>query len=136
MGLEYDLTDDVLAYGTVGDVEYRDGAVVLQEGLAAAEQSWSESGRRVHLLFDIRHSSERRSADEIRSIAAMIAPWRRCLSGRCAVVVGSPVYYGLGRMFLSYLNFDESDSAVFYAKDAAVRWLVAGETEPQADSAS
>lgn len=76
-----------------------------------------------HLLFDVRQSTESRSSGELRDIAALIASHRGMLTGRCAIIVSKPMYYGLGRIFSVFMESFGINSAVLHSEEEALRWL-------------
>jgi len=121
MGLAYQLADGMIRFVTTDDVDFDAGLQVLQEALHTAAEL--EPGRRWHLLFDIRHSSEDRSSDELRTIATLIGDYRKELSGRCAVVVTDPLHYGLGRMFGTFMEKLGVETMVSRRLDEAQDWL-------------
>ncbi len=57
-----------------------------------------------HLFFDTVLSGNTRTTDELRLAATMIANYRYALSGRCAVLVATPLHFGLARMFGAFLE--------------------------------
>ena len=121
MALTHELADGVLRFTTTGDVEYRDGLSVLTEGLASAAATPLAGGW--HLLFDIRHSTEDRSPDELRGIAAIITAHRTSLSGNCAVVASDPLHYGLARMFGVFMEGLGFNASVFDTTEDTVAWF-------------
>jgi len=121
MPLRYELRDPVLWYVAEGDVDYAAGREVLRSGVEAAgahapARSWD-------VLFDIRESGERRSAEELRGIASFCAEQGPTLSRRCAVVAGDAFHFGLGRMFGAYAEPAGVEVRVFRDLAAAEQWL-------------
>jgi hypothetical protein len=127
MPITYELRDDTLWFVTVGEVDYRGGLRVLVEAFEAARAH--DPKRRWNVVFDIRSSSENRSADELQGIASVVAQNDAVLSGRCAVVAGDSLHFGLARMFGTYAEGLGLDVTVVKDVPRAVAWL-AGESEP------
>lgn len=124
MGMAFDLVGETIRYRATGDVDHAGGLATLREGFAAAAAA--VPGRRWHLLFDVRHSSENRSADELRAVAAEVAGAGDLLTGRCAVVAADPLHYGLGRMFAVFAEGLGLAADVFPDVPAAEAWLGGG----------
>lgn len=124
MGLAYHLADGVVRFVATGGVEYSDGTQFLRHGLAAAAAA--DPVRRWGLLFDVRASTESRSADELRGTADLIAAHRGILSGRAAVVAADPLHYGLGRMFAVFMDGLGLTAAVFTDPAEAEAWVRGG----------
>ena len=118
MPLNFAFESNVGVFRTVGDVEYEKGLKVLKKGLAAIVKR----GEPHAVLFDLRESAERRTADEIRGIADVVKG--ETLSGRLALVADEDLYYGLSRMFESYAEYAGFDCLVFREYDPALDWLV------------
>ncbi|NIP82295.1 MAG: hypothetical protein GWM90_24965, partial [Gemmatimonadetes bacterium] len=88
---------EFLRYTVRGDVDFQEGLEVLKKGLAEARRA--VAGAPWPVLFDIRDSKEKRRADELRGIALVLGEHVGVVSDHCAVVVSSPLYYGVSRMF-------------------------------------
>ncbi len=99
MSLSYELDGEFLRYTVEGDVDFQEGFAVFQQGLAEAEATVAAGGAPRPVLFDIRASKERRSAEELKGIATALGRHRGTVADHCAIVVSTPLYYGLGRMF-------------------------------------
>ncbi len=121
MALDYEIRDDVLWFVTRGDVDYPGGIDTLSE--AIAEVARRDSERRWDVVFDIRESTERRSARELRGIADFIAGHDAVLSGRCAIVAGDAFHYGLGRMFAAFSESHGISVEVVRDIDEVEAWL-------------
>ncbi|MBM3290445.1 MAG: hypothetical protein FJY92_09860 [Candidatus Hydrogenedentes bacterium] len=124
MGISYETSEGVLTFLTRGEVDFAGGLQVLQRGFAdAAAKSASDPSVKWHLLFDIRESTENRSSGELRGIAEIIAAHRSILTGRCALVVASPLYYGLGRVFAVFMEGFGLTVTVVHSGPDALAWL-------------
>lgn len=121
MPIRYELREPIIWFETRGDVDYDAGLGVLQAGIEAARQR--TPGRSWDVLFDIRESSERRSADELREIAQVLAGHLPAISRYCAVVAGDAFHFGLGRMFSAYSEPEGVEVHVFREQAAAEQWL-------------
>lgn len=77
----------------------------------------------VPVLFDLRDGYESASADEIQR-RAQLAASRPDLLGPCvAVVVSSPVQFGIARMGASFAELDGLAVGAFTELEAALAWL-------------
>jgi len=121
MPIQYEIRDDTIWFTTTGDVAYDDGLATLRAGIAEARAR--DGARRWHVIFDIRQSSEDRIADEPRGIAELVACQLATLSGRCAIVAGDPLHFGLARMFGAYSERHEVSVEVMSDPGEAVAWL-------------
>lgn len=121
MGLSYELTDGLLQFQTVGDVEFLEGLAILRAGLGRAAMDPIPGGWPI--LFDIRFSQESRTADDLRVIARIVGEYRLSLSGYCAIVVSTPLYHGLGRMAAVFLESAGLETMIFNEIEAAAEWL-------------
>ena len=117
MPINFHINDEIRIFTTIGDVEYQEGLNVLKEGLQGTKASET-----VLILFDIRQSREKRTHDEIRDIAQFLKPF---ISGKAkiALLVDRDLYYGLSRMFMSYVEEDAIEARVFKEYDDALSWL-------------
>ena len=79
-------------------------------------------------LLDVTRSQviAQRSADELRSVAEVFAAHAQHFGGRCAVVVGEPVQFGLVRMAGAFIESDSVVVEVFGNPDDAKAWLESG----------
>ena len=121
MPLQFHLDDEFLRYQASGEVEFQEGFEVFQQGLseaAAAKRSvpWP-------VLFDIRESNEKRRADELKGIAMVLSQHRGIVADHCAVVVSSPLYYGVSRMFAHFAEEYGVSMQIFDNVEAAESWL-------------
>lgn len=124
MSLTYDLREDVICFTTHGAVDFVDGLHVLQCGFEEASSITArDPGRKWHLLFDIRASTESRTTGELRDIANLIASNRGMLSGRCAIIVSKPLYYGLSRVFAVFMESFGLSTSILHSDEEALRWL-------------
>ena len=123
MGLRWELERPLLILTTEGDVDYHEGL----ETLGAAVDAASAQGRGWHLLFDIRRSTENRASGELEGIASFIAGRLGPLSGRCAVLAGDDLHYGLARVFEVYAE-PAVQVEVFRDEAAARSFLEADES--------
>lgn len=121
MPIQYEIRDETIWFTTKGDVDFEDGIATLRDGIADAADR--DGARRWHVIFDIRASSEDRSADELRGIADFLAGQLETLSGRCAIVVGDPLHFGLARMFSAFSERHEVSVDVVSDPGEAVAWL-------------
>ena len=121
MPLSYELRDGVLRYSTVADVDFDPGTEVLEAGLCAA--AGAAPDHRWALLFDVRQSQEDRNSSELHYIARVIGDHREILSGKCAIVVSEPAFYGMGRMMAAYLLKYDIETQVFHEVEVAEVWL-------------
>jgi len=124
MPLLYELTDTVLCITTEGDVDYETGLQVTGEALTAARAAWRVNGNRpFDIIFDIRKSTEERSANELRSVAEFIAGYGDVLTGRMAVVADDPYHFALGRIFEVFAEHLGQKPRVFGKYDDAEAWF-------------
>jgi hypothetical protein len=79
----------------------------------------------VALLLDVRPSSmlATRSMDDIRAIGQFLGPYAERIGGRCAVVTGTEVQYGLGRMGSIYMESVGVEAGIFRDMESAMEWL-------------
>lgn len=125
MAISYDLTRRLLHYTVVGDVDHAVGLDVLRQGLQEAADALERGdGPARPVLFDIRRSAESRAADEIRAIATVLGGFRESLDGRCAVVVATPLYYGVSRMFSTYAEQYGIEIEIFGSPEEGTHWLL------------
>ena len=117
MPINFRVNDDIRIFTTIGDVEYHEGLNVLKEGLQGIKTSDP-----VLILFDIRLSRENRTHDEIHNIAQFVKPF---ISGKAKIslLVDHDLYYGLSRMFMSYVEEDAIEAQIFKDYDDAIAWL-------------
>jgi hypothetical protein len=83
----------------------------------------------VALLVDLSRSDSRRSPDELRDLAELLARHRDKIGGRAAFVASKPLQYGLARMLEVFSDSRQVTVRAFYNDDEAVTWLT--ETQPQ-----
>ena len=95
MPVTYSISSNVLLITAAGEYEPHD----LPRTFLAALNDPACPGH-VALLLDVRPSSmlATRSMDDIRAIGQFLGPYTERIGGRCAVVTGTEVQYGLGRM--------------------------------------
>ena len=79
----------------------------------------------VALLLDVRQSRSlaKRTADEIRAVSVFLGPHARRIGGRCAVVVGSEVQFGLGRMGSVHAEAVGVKAEIFRDLEPGLEWL-------------
>jgi hypothetical protein len=79
----------------------------------------------VALLLDVRRSSSLggRTSDEIRHVAEYVGPYRERLGGRLAILSGSELHYGMGRIGSVYSGGVGIDAKVFRDEESALLWL-------------
>ncbi|HEX5045116.1 MAG TPA: hypothetical protein VFV75_19635 [Candidatus Polarisedimenticolaceae bacterium] len=79
----------------------------------------------VSLLLDTTRSQslDKRSPRQIRHVAQYLGPYRKRIRGRCAVVVGSDLQFGLSRMGSAYSDSVGVDAGVFRSRAEALEWL-------------
>jgi len=122
MPVTYSISSNLLLMTAAGEYEPRDlprtFLVALNDPACPAP---------VSLLLDVRASSmlATRSMDDIRAIGQFLGPYAERIGGRCAVVTGTEVQYGLGRMGSIYMESVGIEARVFRAMDAAMEWLSA-----------
>jgi hypothetical protein len=121
MSLQYALTDEFLRYTVHGDVDFSEGLEVLKNGLTAAADA--PHGAPWPVVFDIRESTERRRGDELKGIAEVLGQHRGVVADRCAIVVSSPLYYELSRMFGTFTEEYGITMEIFGDLEAAEAWL-------------
>lgn len=121
MPLSFEQRGDTLWVIAEGDVDYASGLAAF--GNALREAGKSDPARRWHLLFDVRRSTEDRDADELRGIAGLVAENADMLSGRCALLAGDDLHYGLSRMFEAYCQARGLAARVFREVPEAESWL-------------
>ena len=80
---------------------------------------------RVALLIDVRESRSlaNRSIEEIRRIAEFIGPHAERIGGRCAVVTGNDLQFGLGRMGAVHAESVGVNASIFRDIAPALEWL-------------
>jgi len=117
MPINYHVDDEIRIFTTIGDVEYEEGLNVLKEGLQGIKASDTAL-----ILFDIRQSRENRTHDEIHGMAQFLKPF---IAGnaKISLLVDRDLYYGLSRMFMSYVEEDAIEAKVFKEYDDALLWL-------------
>lgn len=128
MPLEYRLSDSIIHFTTVGDVDYEGGLAILKEAFSRASSQPSADSQGWHLLFDITESKENRQSQEVRHIAETIQSRKQCLSGRCAVVATDPLRFGVGRMFGAFMEGLGLESIVVRSVAEAEQWLKSAES--------
>lgn len=121
MPLAHALRDHCIWITTEGDVEYGDGLASLERALEAARAENGDAGW--DIAFDIRRSSEHRSAQELRGIVDYVADRRPLLSGRCVVIASSDYLFGVSRMFQAYCELRELTATVVRDEESAREWL-------------
>ena len=121
MSLRYDFDSEFLRYTAHGDVDFEEGVAVLRAGLA--EASAATDGAPWPVLFDIRASTEKRRGDELRGIASILGGHLGVVADHCAVVVSSPLYYGVGRMFGHFTETYGVTMEIFDTIEDAEAWL-------------
>lgn len=121
MPLVHTLDEHTIWITTEGDVEYADGLASLERALEAARER--DANRGWDVAFDIRQSTENRSADELRGIVDFVAGARPLLSGRCIVIAGGDFQFGVSRMFQSFCELRDLQATVVRDVDAARAWL-------------
>jgi len=79
-------------------------------------------------LLDVSGSEvmAQRSAEELRRVANVFGIHAQRFGGRCAVVVSSPVQFGLSRMAGAYVESDSVTIEVFDSPTEALAWLASG----------
>lgn len=121
MPLQYALDDEFLRYTAHGDVEFSEGLEVFKSGLAQARDT--PLGAPWPVLFDIRESTERRRGDELKGIAEVLGQHRGVVAEHCAIVVSSPLYYELSRMFGTFTEEYGITMEIFGDIETAEAWL-------------
>src|SRR5580765_2986478 len=120
MPVTYSISSSLLLMTAVGEYEPRD---LTRTFLAALNDPACPA--HVALLLDVRPSSmlATRSMDDIRAIGQFLGPYSERIGGRCAVVTGTEVQYGLGRMGSIYMESVGVEAGIFRDMDAAREWL-------------
>ena len=87
----------------------------------------------ISLLLDTTRSQslDMRAPGEIRHVAQYLGPYRKRIRGRCAVVVGTDLHFGLSRMGSAYSETVGVDARVFRSKAEALDWLRQTEEWPE-----
>jgi hypothetical protein len=116
--ISFAIRDGILCFETVGDVDFEEGLGVLTAGVATY---LGRHAGRPRLAFDLRRSTEDRDPKEIRAIAERLS--RELTGARLALIVAKPLYYGLSRMFASYLEPSRFEPRVFEDSTEAFAWL-------------
>ena len=80
---------------------------------------------KVALLLDVRGSRSlaKRTVEEIRAVAYFLGPYAERIGGRCAVVVGSEVQFGLGRMGSVHTETVGVKAEIFRDMKPGLEWL-------------
>lgn len=106
--------------------------------VAAGEYEWGEVPRAflaalndpacpdpVALLLDVRESSSiaKRSMDEIRAAGEFLGPYAARIGGKCAVLAGTELQFGLGRMGSVYSEGVGVKAGIFRDDRSALEWL-------------
>lgn len=121
MPLQFRFDDEFLRYTVSGDVDFQEGFEVFQQGLKEAEVA--THGAPWPVLFDIRESVEKRRADELKGIAMVLSQHRGSVADHCAVVVASPLYYGVSRVFGHFTEEYGIRMEIFDSVETAESWL-------------
>ncbi|MDX2227104.1 MAG: hypothetical protein SFY92_08475 [Verrucomicrobiae bacterium] len=133
MALNLELKEGVIISTTVGDVDFEEGFRAFSQAIEKARTSSASTPQlRWHLIFNLLESTEKRSAHEIQGIAQYIGSHRDILSGRCAMVVTQPLYFGLSRMFGTFLEKYGVEMAVFDSMEKAHDWITPPPAPPPA----
>jgi hypothetical protein len=122
MPVTYSISSNLLLMTAAGEYEPQD---LPRTFLAALNDPACPD--HVALLLDVRPSSmlATRSMDDIRAIGQFLGPYTERIGGRCAVVTGTEVQYGLGRMGSIYMESVGIEARIFRDMDAAREWLTA-----------
>jgi hypothetical protein len=118
MAITYSLKGEIIVFTTEGDVDFSEGLKTVVNGLQEYHQT-VKNGEKI--LFDIVHSQEQRSSDDIRMMGKMISQYVH--AGRIAILVGSPMYYAMSRMFGAYVINSKIEIQIFTDRFVAEQWL-------------
>jgi hypothetical protein len=95
--------------------------------LTVADRAFADPAlpREVRLLVDVTRSGSLagRSADELRKAVDHFRPWRSRIGNRSAVLVGSPLQFGLIRMVAAFGEKHGFTTRIFRTEAEAVDWL-------------
>jgi hypothetical protein len=117
MPMDFQIKNGIVVFTTVGELDYQEGINVLKEGLHSIKGS-----NPALILFDIRQSQENRTHDEILNISEFIKPFI-LEKAKIALLVEHDLYFGLSRMFASYVEEADIEAQVFKKYDDALSWL-------------
>jgi hypothetical protein len=104
--------------------------------LLTSDPRWSSS---LNLIWDIRAATVTLSGEQLRQmIATRQARATSSRSRRTAVVVSSPLTYGMSRMAEIYLEVASfpTDFQIFHTIEEARAWIAAAPTSPRNDVAA
>ena len=102
------------------------GAVSVDEIIANIEATLQRPDYRPGMkdLTDLREYAHGASREDIARLAQCIVGHNEAVTGmRAALVVSTPVSYGMARMLQTHLDDLPSEIAVFYDIEEAKRWL-------------
>lgn len=87
----------------------------------------------IHLLLDTTQSEslKERTPREVRHVAQYLGPYRKRIRGRCAVVAGTDLQFGLSRMGSAYSDSVGVDARVFRSRIEALDWLRQPAEQPE-----
>ena len=95
--------------------------------LSVADRAFADPAlpREVRLLVDVTRSRSLagRSAGELRTAVDHFRPWRSRIGNRSAVLVGSPLQFGLIRMAMAFGEKHGFTARIFRTEAEAVDWL-------------
>jgi hypothetical protein len=125
MPVRYEIQDAVLRMILEGEYEPED---IQRTFLAALADP--ECPKRIALLVDVRRSEvlAKRSPGEIQTVAQALGKYSDRIGGRCAVLTGDELQFGLTRMGSAYSGGVGIDAQVFRDPDAALSWLASDAT--------
>ncbi len=118
MPIQYEIVDNILHVTTEGEVEFTEGLSTLTTGLNIYRDTKPQIPR---ILFNLINSTEDRSTDELKGIAAIVG--QQINKPRIAIVVRSNLHYGLSRMFAVYVDKNVEDIKIFRELKDACDWL-------------
>lgn len=98
----------------------------LTRALADSRMAWP-----VHVLVDARRSRTNPDGESIAERARCLTRLVGGTPARCALLVSTPLQYGLARMFAAYAIHRNVKVAIFQDESPARAWL--GQEEPQSE---
>jgi len=120
MAVTYSFDGRILRLAFAGDYSAEDVVGVADRAFADPALP-----REVRLLVDVTRSGSLagRSAEELRAFVDRFRPWQSRIGTRSAVLVGSPLQFGLMRMVVAFGEKHGFNTRIFRTEAEAVDWL-------------